>query len=548
VRRSVVRRRGAVALLLCAGVLAACSSGGGDAELDRTGGSASSSSGDDRPDGAAAPQRGGILTVALDRPRSLDPAEASPSSQAELVTADLLFDTLTRYDPESGEALPAVALRWRSDDLKTWRFRLRPDAAFGNGRPIGAVDVKYSIERVARKGTGSTASAQLELIAGYEELLRGSAPGLSGVTVPEPDLLVVTLTEPMATFPVLVSSPVFGIVAQEAVEAATPAFAQAPVTSGPFTLAAREGNVLRLRRAPGATTLLDGVDVVFYDDADAAYQAFADGQADWSRVPPSRVDEAAQRFGTDGFRPFHAELFYGFNLENRKFADVRFREAIVRAVDREAIVRAVYTETVGLLDGAVIEGLGGYDGSGCGERCAHDPDAAKRLLAEAFPAGDVPRVGVDYDQGAVQEAIAKAIAADLGEVGIPTVLRGYAFSDYQQHAASGNQQLFRLGWIGAYPSPDVFLNPLFRTDAPDNITGFSDPAVDAELAAARATRDPEERAARYASAESLIMAQVPILPLAQFRAHTVSSSRVHDLVVSVDGTFDATRVWVTPGP
>jgi oligopeptide transport system substrate-binding protein len=146
----------------------------------------------------------------------------------------------------------------------------------------------------------------------------------------------------------------------------------------------------------------------------------------------------------------------------------------------------------------------------------------------------------------VQEAIAKAIASDLEEVGIPAKLRSYAFSDYQQHAASGNQQLFRLGWIAPYPSPDAFLHSLFSTDAPDNITGFSDPEVDLKLAAARATADPVQRQALYAEAEQLVLAKVPILPLAQFRSHTVATDRVRDVQLSVDGTFDATQVWVRP--
>ena len=540
-----------VVLLVVLVAVAGCTSDdGGESSIDRDGGTSTRGSSDDS---ALRPQRGGVLTIGLDRPRTLDPAEASPSSQADLITADLLFDTLTRFDPETGEPLPALALRWRSDDMKTWRFRLAPGITFGSGRAITAADVKYTVERLARKGSGSPAGAQLELLGGYRELLRGQAAGLSGITTPEPDLVVFTLTEPLATFPLLLSSPVFGIVPKEAVEAPSPAFGQAPVTSGPFVLQGREGNVLHLRRTAGpvgAEVLLDGVDIVYFDDADAAYQAFVDGLVDWSRVPPSRVEEAAERFGTDGFDSFHAELFYGFNLKNPKFADVRFREAIVRAVDREAIVRAVYGETVDVLDGTVVDGLGEYDtiAAGCGQTCAHDPATARQLLAQVFPDGNVPRVGVDYDQGAVQEAIARAVADDLEEVGIPAVLREYGFSDYQQHAASGNQQLFRLGWIGPYPSPDVFLHPLFRTDAPDNITGFSDPEVDMKLAAARAQPDRTLRDALYAEAEQLVLAKVPILPLAQFRSHTVGSPRVHDLELAVDGTFDVSTVWVTPSP
>jgi sugar transferase (PEP-CTERM system associated) len=40
-------------------------------------------------------------------------------------------------------------------------------------------------------------------------------------------------------------------------------------------------------------------------------------------------------------RPYLAELFYGFNLKNPRYADVRFREAIVHAVNRDAIANLI---------------------------------------------------------------------------------------------------------------------------------------------------------------------------------------------------------------
>jgi hypothetical protein len=41
------------------------------------------------------------------------------------------------------------------------------------------------------------------------------------------------------------------------------------------------------------------------------------------------------------------------------------------------------------------------------------------------------------------------------------------------------------------------------------------------------------------------MSVAPILPIAQFRTKAVVAARVHDLSVSVGGTFAAPDVWIS---
>ena len=47
----------------------------------------------------------------------------------------------------------------------------------------------------------------------------------------------------------------------------------------------------------------------------------------------------------------------------------------------------------------------------------------------------------------------------------------------------------RLGWIGAYPTADAFLTPLFQSGMRDNITGFTNAQVDGTLKNGRAEAD-----------------------------------------------------------
>lgn len=500
--------------------------------------------GGDRDRGAGGPpKKGGTLRVALAGLGSLDPAQAR--SPEQVLAAEQLFDSLTAYDPDTLAPVPSLAARWESTpDQKVWTFTLRPGISFANGRAITGDDVRYTLDRVVKPDTASPFADLLELVSGHRAVTDGSTASLSGVAVPAPDTVVITLDQPWSALPSVLAIPGLGIVPREAVEAAEPAFSAEPVGSGPFRFVSRTDDKVVLARAAGGNAHVDKVELIRFDDTDAAYAAFRDGDVDWSRVPPGDAESAARTYGRSGFVPYLASLFYLFNLNSPKVADVRFREAIVHAIDRRALVRAVYGETVIPSDGIVVDGIQGSVEDACGARCRHDPGRARELIAAAFPGGAVPEIGIDFDDDPTQAAVAGSIEANLEAVGIPAAVRPKALNEYQDFVVSGQQELFRLGWLAPYPSPDAYLPLLFATKFPSNLTGFSDPAVDALLQAARAEPDATKRMEAYRAAEQAILAAVPVVPIGQFRILTVAGKNVRGVKVTTAGTFDASAAWL----
>lgn len=503
---------------------------------------------------AGPPVDGGVLRMGLERPGSLDPALADRGLQAELIAADLLFDGLTALDPDSQEALPSVAAEWSADDtLKVWTFTLEPEARFHNGRRIRAGDVVFSLQRVAKRGPSSTASVQLELIEGYRPFaVDGEAERLAGLEVVDERTVRITLNRRLASFPLLMANPVYGIVPEEAVGPVEPPFGEEPVGSGPFRLERRTDDELNLVAAEGADVHLDGITVALVDDPATAYERFEDGDLDVVRVPADRVRDAVDRFGNTHFHPYAAELFYAFNLDKPKYANRQFRRAIVAAIDRPAVVDEVYAGTVLPLDAVVPDGVPGHQGDACPPVCHADRERAEELVERAFPNGNVPTVNIDYDEGAPQDEIARRIHNDLEAVGIPAELRPRPFDSdtgdsYQAFVASGDQELFRLGWIGAYPSPHAYLWPLFASEALDNVIGYSNPRVDDLLRRARRTRRTDRQLELYQRAERRILEDLPIVPLVQFQTHAVVSDRVAGFQLTVNGTFPASQVWLAGG-
>src|SRR5918997_4087560 len=164
----------------------------------------------------------GVLRLGVEAPGSLDPGQAR--SPSELLLAEQLFDGLTSYDAETLALKPAIATKWEaSADFKQWDFTLRPDARFGNGRQITSADVKYTLDRIARRGSTSPGVTLLDLVTGFKPYnVTGKAGDLAGVSTPAPEVVRFTLDAPHALLPAVLGNPVFGIVPRESVEAVPP--------------------------------------------------------------------------------------------------------------------------------------------------------------------------------------------------------------------------------------------------------------------------------------------------------------------------------------
>lgn len=478
----------------------------------------------------------GVLRLGLVRVASTDPARAATVD--EQLLADQLFDGLTRWDPATGAPVAALAESWLvSDDRRQWVFTLRAGARFSDGSPVGGEDVVATVARIVAEGS---ASSVRDLLAGVSVRVHEGGS----------NLVVFDLTSPWEDLPSALANPAFGVM--PAAQAATPvassasaSFPARPVGSGPFRVASRTDDGVVLQPVRGRGAKVRSIDVRFFDDRTAAYGAFVDGDVDWSEVPAAKVEEAAARFGRRHFRPYAAELFYAFNMRSEKWADKRLREAAVRAIDRTAITEDVYGGAVRPLAGLLPAGVGGYVADACGAACSTDIERAKALVADYTAAkGGAPQVSIDFERDAAQQSVARAMEGALEAVGFEATLRPRPLAEYQRFAVSGEADLFRLGWVPAYPSADAYLHPLFASTSANNLPGFALSTVDELLASARATADATERAAVYQRVEQAVLAEWPVVPLAQYEFHGVASKRVRGLEVGVMGTFDAAAVSI----
>jgi ABC-type transport system substrate-binding protein len=488
---------------------------------------------------AAAPRRGGTLRVATVGLTTLDPAQADDPTEA--AAAEMLFTPLVDLDPRTHEPRPGLAARWHVDEKQTtFTFTLRRGLKFSNGTSITASDVKGTYDRVAAKATQSPLAPLLEPIVGYDAAHDNDGVSqLSGVVAKGSRTLQVTVSTPFAVLPSVFAYPGLGII-----DPATLAtIADKPVGSGPFRYAGRSGTTVRLQRAghgPGSARLAR-VDLVGYaslDDARVAFDAKNVDVVRLAREDPKPSGSIAQ-LHTGAYL---AVGFYAIDLANPKFADARFRRAIIQAVNAPALVGVAYPGGI-VARGIVPNGVPGGGVDQCRSQCAYDLKSSKRLLAEAFPSGVVPSVAVDYDDSPTQKTLADTLISQLTAAGIPATARPHAEADYASFLANGAPEVFRFGVVGDLASEDTFLSPWFISGAPENIAHVASSDVNNSVNQARAMEHPIRRQTAYDDAAAAVLATYAVAPVVQFATRLIAPSSVRDVVIDQFGGFDPRAVW-----
>ena len=123
-------------------------------------------------------------------PEYLDPAKSNDTASSALINQ--MFEGLTAYAPGDVHATQGVASRWdKSDDNRIFRFHLRPEARWSDGKPVTAHDFEYSWKRALRPATASVAATNLYALKNGELFNLGKLKALrADVTArlgPRPD-------------------------------------------------------------------------------------------------------------------------------------------------------------------------------------------------------------------------------------------------------------------------------------------------------------------------------------------------------------------------
>lgn len=462
--------------------------------------------------------------------RMLDPAYAT--NAAEQAAIRDLFEGLTVLGPD-GSVRPGVAESWTvSEDGLTWRFRLRA-ARWTDGRNVTASDFQRAFRRLVDPATASPHAGLLAPVAGAADAAAGKAPVEKiGVAAPESRLLEIRLDEPVPHLPLLLANPAFSP------QAATEGVAGDGFRSnGPFALAAFEpGKSLRLVRNGGfhdaASVGPDAVEDRLIANPEEALAAFREGRIDsYDGVPVYAIGTLKAELG-DRLRvaPYLGTLFLALRADDAALADPNIRRALSLAIDREAIAGKVWGGTMLPAGSFVPPGIASY-GKPAGMADHAEPlaarlEKAKSLLAEAGHGGKTLKLKLAVPEGELEQNTAAALAAAWAPLGVETEIAATEPQRHYGELSRGRFQIALVGWIGDYAEASAFLGMLASGNEAENYAGYTNAEYDGLLAEAGKTMDGEVRSALALSAETILLRDLPVIPVSHYASLSLVAPRL----------------------
>ncbi|RLQ23380.1 peptide ABC transporter substrate-binding protein [Seongchinamella sediminis] len=495
-------------------------------------------------------------------PQGLDPHVVTGVPENKLIRA--LFEGLAVKNPYTLEPEPGVAESWDvSADGKTVTFHINPEARWSNGEPVTAGDYLWSWERALNPAMGNLYAYMLFPIVNSEAYAKGELDDFDqvGIKAPDDQTLVVKLNAPTPYFIQLMDHYSTFAVHPETIlkhGKKTDRFTrwtrvENMVNNGPFNLTEWKLN-RRITMEKSDTywdrdkVRLNGV--VFYptENLVSEERMFRVGQLHYTNTIPLDKIPVYQAMENTPYvqAPYLGTYFYLINTKRPPVDDVRVRKALSMAIDRQKLNDTVLQKSnVPAYSITPPDTLGYYPP----KLFDYDPEQARQLLADAgYPNGEGwPGLELIYNTSESHRKIAVALQQMWKDVlNIPVTIANQEWKVYLDSVTQMNFQIARRGWIGDYVDPNNFLD-LYLTDGGNNNTGFSDPRYDEMiLQLAPQAKTQEERYRIFHEAETLLMEQMPILPIYTYTSKHLIHHSVKGLPSNLMDSLNLKYVWLDP--
>jgi ABC-type transport system substrate-binding protein len=485
-----------LAALLAVFSLAATACGGSD-----SGGSTDSAGVTDITVAASgSPKPGGSLVYGVEAESDGFNPTSNRWAISGLMVANAVFDPLAAFDAD-GKAQPYLAKAFTpSADFKTWTIELRDGVTFHDGTPLDGAAVKKDLDAVRASALTGAAAAN---VASVE------------VDPANPMNVIVTMTDPWASFPATMTGQVGFIAAPAQLDAGGEASSRQPIGTGPFKfkewvpdsrwVGTKYENYWRTDSDGQKLPYLDQLEFRPIVDPQNRVNALVSGDiqmmhtTDWASINSleSQAESGNLQIVLDPTES--EENFVLLNTTKPPLDDVRVRKALALCTDRNAVMTVWETPPDRIANSQFAEDSPWYDpNNGYPDMNVQEgTDLINQVEAEKGPVSfTLVTTPVPINTAATQ-----LLAQQWGQCGMDVQLSTSEQSKFISDAVTGNYQanLWRqfsasdpdgdyVWWIGRNASGPLALN----------MARLSDPQVDEALNKARASDDPDVRKQAYA--------------------------------------------------
>ncbi|MFI9274183.1 ABC transporter substrate-binding protein [Kitasatospora sp. NPDC052896] len=523
------RAPGRMAALGCAALVAATVSGCGSVQNAVSGGSTSSA----------------ITMGTISTTSTLDPAGAYDTGSWMIL--ENTFQSLLSFPVGATSPQPEAAqsCSFTGSDSMTYQCTLRSGLTFSNGHPLTAQDVVFSINRVKQINDPNGPSALFGTIQSVE------AQGDSTV--------VFHLTQPDAVLPDELATAAGSIVDHTVFPANKELPNSQLIGSGPYKIESIQD--MSDGKTPSQVVLTPNTHyqgsqklanskftLRFYKTASEVKSALDSGAIDLTdnSLDPS-VSAQLQTDSQSGVGNYKVTQgaasdasYLVFNTKDETTGQTAVRQAVAQLIDREAIAKDVYANTVEPLYSIIPQGIGGHTTAFFDKYGDPSVSKAKAILTAAKVPLPV-KLDIAYQGGPVGQALTAQMKSELEADGLfqVNITTQSDPSAYQQGYTNGAYQSFLVGWSIDYPDAEDFVVPLVVGGGSFH-NGYDNPQISQQLVpVSQKQADRTAAASTFASIQSILANDVPMLPLFQDKSYFVSRNNI----TGVEQTVDSTGVY-----
>ena len=531
--------------------------------------------------GPVGPKTGGTLTVALDGDMQYaDPSLVSDANS--LYVANQVVEGLVGLEPGTTSVIVpvlAAALPTVSTDGLTYTFKLRSGVKFHDGTDLNAKAVQFNYDRWRNFQAGDlqkSAFYYATVFGGF-----GQASNVASMQTPDASTVVFRLSKPQSNFLITQTVVAFGIQSPAAIQAndgndpklAKNAYAlgtngrgKAMVGTGPFMFAGwKAGDHVTLVRNPNywntsSRAYLDQV----------VFRPFATPAKELSALQAGSVD-LAETLVPNGVKTIRGDSGYtvfdrgmGCNLTMLGMNDLNVagatpnalsnqgvRQAIAAALNKASYINGYYAGLASVADNWVPSGTQYYTRE---YLPGYDITSARGYLALSGNSHPGPTFDLWYPTGAPEsvlpdpKGLALSIAADLTEAGFTINVKTEAYSpNYLADAASGKMPLFLQSQSCHWAGVDDFLYTSFfgyRNAAPPTEFNYKNDVLNALMLQALSDPNPAMAKADWVSAQNMVEADMPTVPLLTSKLPAGAKKYVMGFVGAGNRTEILNTVWL----
>lgn len=492
------------------------------------------------------------IHVALgSEPTSLDPRIARDLDSMNIVK--MVFEGLMRPSKNGGVEFGLIDWMDISKDRMRYVFHLK-QSFWSDGSPVVSNDFIYGWKCILDPKFPTDIAYYLYPIKNARKVKLGEISDVElGVSAPDPQTLVVELETPLSYFPdLLAMSPFFPV--PEHVATLNPHWAKEGTTlvsNGPFSVENwNHADLISLKKNShywdSQQVTLNQVDLVIAG-ADTSLRMFEEGKLDWTGSPMSSIPvDAVSHLKSEnklGVSPFLATYFLRVNVaemangKKNPLQNPTLRRALSLAIDRSAMTEHVlqggqkpaYTLVPPEMELKTI-----------GLNIENKFQEAKRLYEEAIAnVGSFDPIVLTYYNNERNTVIAQFLQQQWEtRLGIKVELQAIEPKIYFQKISKKEFQLATGSWTADYNDPSNFLEVFkFKDGSPNNTNWENQTYVDL-LNRSELCSDSEERKQMLRLAESLLIEEMPIIPIYHFALNYLKKEGVEGILLSPLGQID----------